>query len=157
MSAKDLIERLASDRGTPLDWRQIREEIHNEHAQAVTVEDRAVLLAAHQALMDAVERQLPTNADIEQFRATRLKDYNLLIVRECLIGDGICTETLFAVTQREIKAGRMDSNHSLAQGAVEAIAAPHYSREELLAQEAKRLAENRKPAWRRALSRVFGE
>lgn len=57
MSASELLQRLeAHPLDAPLDWRKIREEIHEEHERATTLEERVTLLAIHKAVMDEVER-----------------------------------------------------------------------------------------------------
>jgi hypothetical protein len=121
----------AAESGINLNWRELREEIHNEHERSETSEQREQLLAMFVALMDLVERTDIAAENLDQFRQTRQKDYNLLIVRECLVGENVCTETLDAVTQREVAAGRMDPQHELRVMAINGMAAPHHSRAEL--------------------------
>lgn len=53
MSARDLLQRLQNQPlGTALDWRALREEIHDEFERATSGEDRAILLAIFQTVMD---------------------------------------------------------------------------------------------------------
>lgn len=156
MSLKDLIDKVNSKVGGSLDWQQIREEIISKHEQASTTDERVALLSLHKDLMDTVERQLSNSEGIEKFRKARRQEYNLLITRECLVGGSVCAETLYELTQREIEAGRMEPTHNFITIAVDAMAAPHYSREQLIMQEAKIQAQKCKPTWREKLSRIFG-
>jgi hypothetical protein len=132
MSANDLLQRLKTmPSSAPLEWTKIREEIHDEHERAETMEERVILLEIFKAVMDQVERAGLTTDDLTTFRAARLKDYRLLIVRECMIGENVSTETLDAVTQREVAADRMAPDDELRQLAVKGMAAPHLSPAEL--------------------------
>jgi hypothetical protein len=113
MSAAELLQRIRSlDHDSPLPWTKIREEIRDEYKQASTA-DREILLAAYKAVMDRVERHIGP-ADLETFRTARRRDYNLLLVSECIVGEGDATpETLEAVTRREVAAGRMAADDEL--------------------------------------------
>src|ERR1700722_2836907 len=87
MSAAELLQRIRSlDRGSPLPWTKIREEIRDEYKQASRA-DREILLATYKAVLDRVERHI-CPADLETFRTARRQDYNLLLVSECIIGEG---------------------------------------------------------------------
>ena len=113
MSAAELLQRIRSlDRGSPLPWTKIREEIRDEYKQASRA-DREILLATYKAVLDRVERHI-CPADLETFRTARRQDYNLLLVSECIIGEGdVSPETLEAVTHREVAAGRMAADDDL--------------------------------------------
>jgi hypothetical protein len=113
MSAAELVQRIRSlELGSPLPWTKIREEIHDEYKQASTA-DREILLATYKAVMDSVERHIGP-ADLETFRTTRRQDYNLLLVSECIVGEGdVSPEMLEAVTRREVAAGRMAADDEL--------------------------------------------
>src|SRR5260221_1018087 len=115
MPTSDLLRRLQENPpGSPLDWRKVREEIHDEHERAVTSDERATLLQIFGLVMDLVERQAALNAeDLKQFRNAREADYRLLIVKEALVGENVCTETLDVITPREDAAGRMTADHEL--------------------------------------------
>lgn len=69
---------------------------------------------------------------LENFRATRDKQYKTFIYQEAMVGENICVETLFKITDREIAAGRMPHNHSCRNLALEAVAAPHLTRQQLI-------------------------
>jgi hypothetical protein len=59
MSGRELLQRLQKGKpGAPLDWPQIRDDIHAEHERATTTADREALLSVHKAVMDAAERQI---------------------------------------------------------------------------------------------------
>jgi hypothetical protein len=122
MSVSELLQRLeAQPVGAPLEWRKIRNDIHEEHERATTTADRVALLDIHKALMDAVELGAGFTAeDMEKFKETRRKDYNLLLIREAMIGatDGnINPQKMGEITRREVEAARMapdDKFHKLA-------------------------------------------
>lgn len=82
--------------------------------------------------MDIAETTVvPENLQI--IREARDKQYNSLILQECLVGENFCIETLYAVTSREISAGRMDESNRLRQVALDGTSAPHLTRAELIA------------------------
>ena len=137
MSLKALADKVNSCIENISDWQQVREEIISRHEKASKVEEYITLLSLHKSLMDAVESQLSDSVVVEKFREIRGQDYNMLITRECTIGGSVCIDTLYELTQRELEAGRMGPEHSLINLAVDAIAEPHYSREQLLRQEEK--------------------
>lgn len=98
--------------------------------------------------MDLVERNLersesPPNL-LQDFRKTREADYRLFLVRESMVGENVCAETLAAVTQREVDAGRMSPDHTLYTMAHEQVAKPHLSRAELVAITAKKRGQLRR-------------
>jgi hypothetical protein len=148
----------AADSGSSLNWREMRGEIHDEHERSTTPDERANLLSVYVALMDLVENTDVSPDQLDQFRDTRRKDYNLLVVRECLVGEDVCTETLYEVTTREVEAGRMASDHELRVAAVNGMTAPHITRAELLAAEAKKRSQSpQKPSgWRNLMSKIRG-
>ena len=90
------------------------------------------LLTLFTRVMDIVETTVvPENVQI--IREARDKQYNSLILQECLVGENFCVETLYAVTSREISAGRMDESNRLRQVALDGTSAPHLTRAELIA------------------------
>ncbi len=79
------------------------------------------MLGIHKALMDAVERGAGFTAeDMEKFKETRRGDYNLLLIREAMIGEtdgNINPQKMGEITRREVESGRMapdDDFHKLA-------------------------------------------
>jgi hypothetical protein len=114
-----------------LDWRQIREDIHTEHETA-TAEERVILLGLFTAVMDLVERNVQDAEELQKFREIRSQDYSLLIVKEAMVGDNVCTQTLHDITGREIEEGRMPPDHELRKTAAQAIAAPFKTRAALI-------------------------
>ena len=148
MSFIDLAEQVESCTKSLKNWQQVRQEIISRHEEASTVDEYITLLSLHKMLMDSVEEQLSAEKDIEEVKTLRDQDYNMLITRECTIGGSICIDTLYELTQRELEAGRMGPTHKLINLAVDAIAEPHYSREQLLRQEAKIKKLENKPALR---------
>ena len=157
MNLQILFRRVHNNVDDLSDLQQIRKEIVYEHEQASTEDERVALLSLHKDLMDRIEQQLSDSADIERFRKARSQEYNLLIIRECTVGGSICAETLYEVTQREIEAGRMEPTHRFIDIAIDATAVPHYSREQLLRQEAKIQAQQNKSTLFEKLSGIFGK
>lgn len=155
MSLKVLADKVNSCNENISDWQQVREEIINSHDKASKVEEYITLLSLHKSLLDIVESQLIASEDVEQIREIRDQDYNMLITRECTIGGSICIDTLYELTQRELEAGRMGPEHSLINLAVDAIAEPHYSREQLLRQEKKVQKLENNATLRERFSRIF--
>jgi len=133
MRARELCERMLAqaETGAAFDWNGLRRQIADEFEQAETSEDRGVLLGLWTAVMDEVERRLRDGGQTDplaEFCGARDKDYKIFIVQESLVCGNICAETLYAVTQREIVAGRMKPHHGLRQLAVMQIATPHGTR-----------------------------
>jgi hypothetical protein len=118
------------------DWREIISEINSEFPQATSVDQRVALLAMFKATMDIAEKIIVPE-DLATFREARAKHYAAFIVGETLVGTNVCVETLNEVTQREVAAGRMQPDAQLRQNAILAMAAPHLSRQELIAIAAK--------------------
>ena len=130
MSVRELIDEVGEDPDFILDWKYIRERMHEEHKNASTIE-RVILLQAHKILMDAVRESMEDGRQIEDFENARAQDYKFFIATESLIGENISVETLYRVTQREIQAVRMKEPHSLAEVARLGMSAPHLSDSEL--------------------------
>jgi hypothetical protein len=118
-----LLERTSSfDLNSLFPWMEIRAEIHFEYDYASPA-DRLTLLKIHASVMDAVERQLAP-ADLKTFRTARRLDYNLLLMSECVLGDGnVSFEALEVVTRREVKAGRMAPNDEMRRMALQGLSA----------------------------------
>jgi hypothetical protein len=156
MDLKDLADQVNNNEKKLADWEKVRKEIINRHEKASTVEEYITLLSLYKMLMDSVECQLPSasSVDVENIRELRRQDYNMLITRECTIGGSICIDTLYELTQRELEAGRMGPTHSLINLAVDAMAEPHYSREQLLRQQA-RIQKTESKNLKKRLSRIF--
>ena len=157
MNAKDILSRLQADTeaGKPLDFRAVREQIHDAAEQTVDSSERVILLQVFHAVMDLVERSGNiAPEDLGLFRDTRAKDYRVLLMREVLIGQNVSVELLHAVTQREVQAGRMTEDDELRQLAGKGLAEPYLSVQELLKIEQARLDAEAKPkGWRKWFSR----
>lgn len=159
MRVDELLQRVqAHPDAAPSDWVRLREEIQEEHARATTTEVRVALLGIFDVLMDLVERGAVAPENLAMLRQARLRDYRQLVVREALIGENICAETLDAVTQREVDSGRMSPDDELRRRATLEMAAPHPTRAQLMAMDAERRAQasllpQTQPAsrWRRTL------
>lgn len=123
--AKKLVDRLIREMqsGRMLNWRQVREDIHEAHDVADTEADRVLCLSIHKTIMDAVEREgLIEEDSLAEFREARRQDYNLLLVKEAVIGrtDGnVPPDKMAAITRREVAAGRMSANDELHRIAIE--------------------------------------
>lgn len=157
MNAANILSRLQADAaaGKQLDFRAVREQIHDAAEQTIDSSERVILLQVLHAVMDLVERSGNiAPEDMELFRDTRAKDYRLLLMREVLIGQNVSVELLHAVTQREVQAGRMAEDDELRQLAVKGLAEPYLSVQELLKSEQDRLGAETKPrGWRRWFGR----
>lgn len=136
--------RLLNDIGAPIkNWKEINAEICNEWSRTLAGNEielnwpllsskRVELLTLFTSVMDIAETTVvPENVQI--IREARDKQYNSLILQECLVGENFCIETLYAVTSREISAGRMDESNRLRQVALDGTSAPHLTRAELIA------------------------
>jgi hypothetical protein len=148
----DSVDRIADDVSN---WQEIHEHILINHEQAATEEEYVALISLHEKLMDVVEAQLSDNIELEKFKEIRRHDYNMLITRECTIGGSVCIETLYDLTQRELEAGRMEPAHDYINIAVDAMAKPHYSREQLIRQESKLKTLHRKSILPKKIPRIF--
>jgi hypothetical protein len=99
------------------DWNHCRKEIIEEHKHATTETDRVTLLDLYKMLMDAVERQAKlSKEDRAKFTEARSQEYNLLLIREAMIGrtDGLVNPTVMRrITAREVAAGRMAPDDEL--------------------------------------------
>ena len=118
-TAAELGQRIMALRpGEDIDWLMVREEISDRYPHASTRE-RVTLLRIYTGVMDAVERHLISDADLETFRRVRRQHYKQLLISECLEGDGaVSPEAMEAVTRREIEAGRMTPDNELRRLAV---------------------------------------
>jgi hypothetical protein len=136
--------RLLNDIGAPmLNWKEINAEICNEWDQTFGDQSdlnwpllsvkRVHLLALFKSVMDIAEKSVSAE-DSELIRNAREQQYKTFVVQEAMVGENVCVETLYAVTSREIIAGRMDESNSLRQLAIDGTSAPHLTRAELIAQ-----------------------
>jgi hypothetical protein len=122
--AEDLADRLIKEAqsGAPLNWRRARKKIHEAHDAANTEAERVLCLRMHKAIMDAVERQgIIEKRNLAHFRKARQQDYNLLLVKEAVIGRthrNVPPAKMAAITRREVAAGRMSPNDGLHKLAV---------------------------------------
>jgi hypothetical protein len=119
MNANELIECIERQMATgELEWRQVREDIHETHKNATTEAERVLLLSIHKAVIDAVERNegaiIPGGMD--DFRKAHEQDYKLLLVSEGMIGraNGLMDPMVMRrITDREVTAGRMSPDDEL--------------------------------------------
>ena len=134
MSATELLERVKAHAATgAMDWKRLRENIHDEFDAASTETDRDMLLAMFHLVMENVERNADMSPEqLATFRDARAQDYNLFLVKEALIGESVSVEIMDVVTKREIAAGRMTPDHSLRQLAVNGMAEEHFSVAEMV-------------------------
>jgi hypothetical protein len=156
MSAQSLIQELSSRPvGESLDIAAIRERIYQEFDAASTSNERSMLLGVFAGTMDHAEKYLK-GPDLIAFQTARMQDYKLLLIKECLVGENVCAETMLWVTAREVAAGRMEETHSLRQLALSASQAPHPSRAELFAELARKSAPAAPLSPLAKLKRLFG-
>jgi hypothetical protein len=124
------LQQLIDAPGAPAsNWHEICNEINKEFDHA-TPEHRIALLQLLHSTMDIVSRYIAPE-DMEKFTEARRKQHRILVVQESVVGVNACVETLDAVTQREVAAGRMAPDDELRQLAITGMAAPHPSRAEL--------------------------
>jgi hypothetical protein len=155
MSFMDLATSVEGCAKDSTNWQEVRKDILNRHAKASTVEEFITLLSLHKMLMDNVIQQIRAKNENDVIVEIGNHDYNQMLMRECIIGDSICVDTLYELTQRELDAGRLDSSDALMKLAVEAVAKPHYSREQLLRQESVLNNIKNKPSLNGLLSRLL--
>jgi hypothetical protein len=154
MSASDLIKRLeAMPPGLPLNWREIRDEIQREADTPNTPEERVLLLWLFNRTLDQAEWEVGEVAPekLDELRKVRAADYRMLLVKEALVGENVCADTLYEVTGREIEAGRMVPDDSFRKFAAKGVSEPHFSRAELI----KLAAKKNIPARGSFLRRIF--
>lgn len=150
------LEQLMDAPGAPLiNWREILKEIESEFPRAITSDHRAALLATFKAVMDILETTVAPEG-LKEFQDARLTQYKTYIVQEALVGEDVCVETLHAVTEREIAAGRMAPDDGLRKTAEMGMFAPHLTRAELIAKAAAGSDVKPMSGWRRALAWVRG-
>jgi len=136
--------RLLNHIGAPMNnWKEINAEICNEWSQTLAGNQielnwpllsskRVDLLTLFTSVMDIAESTVVPE-DVQIIREARVKQYDSLILQESLVGENFCVETLYAVTSREISAGRMDESSRLRQVALDGTSGPHLTRAELIA------------------------
>src|SRR4051812_43215863 len=122
-----------------LNWREVVNQVALLFTQARSAEQRVALLQVFDAIMDLVEPSIVTE-DLDRFRKLRVAQYQAFIAEEALVGEHVCAETLNAITEREIAAGRMAENDPLRDVALRSMAAPHLTRAQLVQLEATRRA-----------------
>ena len=125
MSVATLLTRMQS-LGDDVDWRGLREEIHDEVDKPITDEEHHTLLALFTALMDLVERNVVAHSPdkLADFKNTRLEDYRLLMVKRATVDGNVIPEKLHRITAREVAEGRMapdDTLHTLAVAGYEVL------------------------------------
>jgi hypothetical protein len=114
-----------------VNWREAREGIYSAHENATDEAERVLCLRLHKAVFDAVERDGNAIAPggLADFRKTRKSDYNLLLVKEAMIGrtdERIDPTAMRRITEREVRAGRMsadDELHKLSVAGAEVLGA----------------------------------
>jgi len=157
MNASQILEQLQGDAaaGKDIDFRSVREQIHDASERTTDSGERVLLLQIFHSVMELVERGTDMSPeDLQLFRDTRAKDYRLLLMREVLVGQNVSVELLNAVTQREVQAGRMSEDDELRQLAVTGIASPYLTVQELLKIEQDRIKDAAKPkGWKRWFGR----
>jgi len=151
MSELPLLQQLLNARGAPLvNVQEILKEIARELGRAATTDDRVALLTLFKSTMDVVESTVAPE-DLRTFQDARIKHYRTYIVQEALVGEDVCVETLYAITQREIAAGRMAPDDELRRTAKMGMDAPHLSHAELVAMASNQRVKPRS-IWQRVLA-----
>lgn len=109
---KELLEELEGSVGATVTWADTRQRIVKLHQSPNTFEKLGLLLKIYVILMDSIE-QMKLTADLDEFRETRRKDYNLLPISESTNGTNVVPSKSLAVMTREIEAGHIDKTHEL--------------------------------------------
>jgi hypothetical protein len=166
-----LLFRLLNAIGAPLfNWREINKAVSDEFGElarrkdsefdrTITTDHYVALHVVFKSTMDIAETTIGPE-DMDKFREARRQQYNLFIWQEARVGDSVCVETLDAITLREIMADRMTPDHKFRETAKMGMAAPHLTRDELLAiKEAKESSEPHPPRapqnlWQRVASLI---
>lgn len=150
--AADLAGRVIADAqaGRDIDFRAIREEIHELSECAESEIEHVTLLQFFQVIMDAMESGGNVEpANLDSFRLVRDQDYRLLLTREVLIGENASVELTALVTAREIEAGRMRHDDPMRLAVEDALTRPYLSIHELQRVERDRMAKHSAPkGWR---------
>jgi hypothetical protein len=118
-------------------WQSLLRDLQDEYESASTATQRVELLKAYHALMDTVEAEETPSDQLSGFRQLRLKEYHLLLLRDVIIGDSICMETLIPLVRRELQAGRMKEDDELLRLALGGNSGVHPGRTELLERAAR--------------------
>jgi hypothetical protein len=153
MGANNLVRQLESmPQDQPLEWKTIRDEIQREADSPNTEEERIILLKLFNATMDRAEQEFSVSAPdkLQALRNVRLADYRLLLIKEAMVGENVCADTFYEITEREIAAGRMSPDDGLRITAAQRILEPHPTRAEMIA-----IAEGRPAKPRGFFSRLF--
>lgn len=130
MSYERLMELTESPGYALTDWREIIKEIDVELEENNSIEKREALLQMFKTTMDIAATTVAPES-LETFRESRRRQYHSHIIQEVLVEENICIESLFAVTAREIAAGRMTEDNNLRKLAVAGYTAPHLTRAQL--------------------------
>ena len=151
--ASELAQRLLDDAasGVPLDFRAVRDELHDLAAQAQSEQEHISILGILHSVMDAMETSGNVSPEnLEAFRDVRDKDYRLLLMREIVIGENASVELTDSVTTREISAGRMRLDDPMRRAVDDALKQPFDSVAELERIERDRVAKrSTKKGWRK--------
>jgi hypothetical protein len=113
-------------------WRDLIRAIDSEGDAADTLERRGSLLSIFEVAMESVEKTIPLEEQ-ENFKYMQWWHYRNYLLQLVLVAQELCVETLYAVTESEIAAGRMGPTDRLPDIAIRGMAQPHLTRAELLA------------------------
>jgi hypothetical protein len=104
-------------------WREVRQEIRNEHKRARTFDERGVLLGIYKSVMDFVEATANFSPEaLEIFKTERRQYYCLLLATEVVAeGGNVDPMKMKAVMRREIEAGRIASNNEFEKCTLDAV------------------------------------
>jgi len=118
-------------------WKSLHDEVLTLHQASEHEDEYIFLLELYFKLMQNVESLFPDTIDAEKFSEIKDREYNMMLLRESTIGNSLCVETLYELTQRELEAGRMPPTHEFIDIAIQATASDHYSRDQLIRQKEK--------------------
>lgn len=119
--------------GAPLSvLTEIRAEVFEEIGRAQTQDQFGAIHSVFRTVTDIAIAAASGDLKTRLIEAQEL-DYKSCLVEECCVNGNVSIDDLVVATSREIAAGRMKPDHSLRKLAEMGMAAPHLSREQLLA------------------------
>lgn len=96
-------------------------EVAKEYPLCATSSEREQLLNLHKATLDILEISFIEETDLPSFKQAREQHYGTMLVWEATVDGNVDPEILYAITQREIDAGRMDIEAPLRKLVIQAM------------------------------------
>lgn len=106
----------------------LHQQMHDLAALTTDSEARGLLMELHRFVLLVAKKEGKLESESwASFEKSWDQDYALLLGSECLIGADISPTKLYAVTRREIAAGRMHESDPLGKLAADQVTAGHLS------------------------------